>query len=182
MKATTSTGLLSEINDCYISVNGTQIKMYILPDISDSKGATYADMNGIGRSMPIKVFSHGESRQISWTVHFYGDTEERIRKNLSDLRILESLVYPDAGGETPVIPPSIAKIRCGKMLYDDELCAILKSYSVKFPTDVAWYPLSGNANDPADFVPIKFDVDLQFEVVYANSDLPGAERILNSGG
>ena len=65
MKATEATGKSRELEDCYIKVDDEFIYMYILPDISDSKNATYADMTGIGRSMPIKVFSHGEIRQIS---------------------------------------------------------------------------------------------------------------------
>lgn len=179
MKATTSTGRLIDLQDCYIKVNDTKIQMYILPDISDGKSATYADMTGIGRSMPIKVFSHGESRQIGWTVHFYGEDEERIVANLTNLRLLESLTYPDVGENLPVVPPKIAKIKCGKMLADDELCVILKSYNVKFPTDVVWHSIQG---DETNFVPIKFDVELQFEVVYSNSTLPGAQKIIGTGG
>ncbi len=177
MKATISKGNLVDLADCYIKVDAKTIKMYILPDISDSKSATFADMNGIGRSMPIKVFSHGESRQIGWTVHFYGETQDRIMKNLEHLRLLESLTYPDAGTDLPVIPPKIANIKCGRMLADEELCVILKNYSVKFPTDVVWYSASEN-----DYIPIKFDVDLQFEVVYSNSSLPGASKIISTGG
>ena len=179
MKATTATGKLVDLNDCYIKVNDTFIYMYILPDITDGKTATYADMNGIGRSMPIKVFSHGESRQIGWTVHFYGEDEERIVANLQNLRLLESLTYPDVGDSLPVVPPKIAKIKCGKILADEEVCVILKSYSVKFPTDVVWHSVSG---DETSFIPIKFDIDLQFEVVYSNSSLPGANKIISTGG
>ena len=179
MKATTSTGKLVDLKDCYIKANNKFIYMYILPDINDSKSATYSDMNGIGRSMPIKVFSHGESRQITWTVHFYGEDEERIVQNLNNLRLLESLTYPDVGESTPVIPPKIAKIKCGKLLADDEICVILKNYSVKFPTDVVWHSIQG---DETNFIPIKFDVELQFEVVYSNSTLPGAEKIIGTGG
>jgi hypothetical protein len=63
------------------------------------------------------------------------------------------------------------------MLADEELCVILKNYSVKFPTDVVWYSAT-----EYDYIPIKFDVDLQFEVVYSNSSLPGASKIISSGG
>jgi hypothetical protein len=154
--------------------------MYILPDISDSKNATYADMTGIGRSMPIKVFSHGEIRQIGWTAHFFGETVERIYKNLDQLRLLESLTYPDSSPLLPVIPPKVAKIKCGRILADTELCAILKSYSVKFPTDVVWFSVDNGKG--GNYIPTKFDVDLQFEIVYSNSTLPGAEKIISVGG
>ena len=180
MKATDSTGNLVSLEDCYIKIENKFIYMYVLPDISDSKNVTYADMTGIGRSMPIKVFSHGEVRQIGWQVHFFGETVERIYQNLEDLRLLESLTYPDSSSTTPVIPPKVAKIKCGKMLADNELCAILRSYSVKFPTDVVWFAVDNGKG--GGYIPTKFDVDLQFEVVYSTSTLPGAEKIISVGG
>jgi hypothetical protein len=49
----------------------------------------------------------------------------------------------------------------------------LKSYSVKFPTDVVW--------DQDFYVPYKFDVDTSWDVVYRSSELPGQERIAQLG-
>ena len=46
----------------------------------------------------------------------------------------------------------------------------MKSYSVKFDTSVPW--------DETNFIPYKLDVDMQFDVIYDQSDLPGAETIL----
>jgi hypothetical protein len=53
---------------------------------------------------------------------------------------------------------------------EGELCAVMKSYSVKFDTSVPW--------DEINFMPYKLDVDMQFDVIYDQSDLPGAETIL----
>ena len=190
MKATDASGNLLPIKNCYIKafINGIdrEVKMYILPDISDSKQANYSDETGVGRSAPLKVFSHGETRSISWAVHFFSDTKQKASENLDNLRILESLVYPDESSNSIVSPPPIARIKCGILLGETELCVVLKGYSVKFPTDVAWQDIRPNSTliTPISdvYMPIKFDVDLTFEVVYQTINLPGAKRILQFGG
>jgi hypothetical protein len=58
-------------------------------------------------------------------------------------------------------------------LGDDGVCAILRSYSVKFPTD--------QVLDEQTLLPYKFDVSMSWEVVYASSDLPGQDRIRRRG-
>ena len=190
MRATDASGNLLPINNCYIKafVDGIdrEVKMYILPDISDSKQASYSDETGVGRSAPLKVFSHGETRSISWTVHFFSDTQQKAFENLDNLRILESLAYPDESTNSLVSPPPIARIKCGILLGETELCVVLKGYSVKFPTDVAWQDIRTDSvirpGINGQYMPIKFDVDLTFEVVYQTLDLPGAKRILQFGG
>jgi hypothetical protein len=178
LKATDSRGNFVPLDNCYISakISGKEymINMYILPDISDTKQSTYSDETGMGRSAPIKVFSHGDSRSISWTAHFFSPTKDIAKENLKNLRILESLVYPDVSDTTIVSPPPIARIKCGSLLSEDALCVVLKSYTVKFPTDVAW--------DDTTYMPIKFDVDMTFEVVYQIIKLPGSQQIINFGG
>lgn len=178
MNATNNTGNFIPLDNCYISakISGIEkmINMYILPDISDAKQSTYSDETGMGRSAPIKVFSHGDSRSISWTAHFFSPTQFQMQQNIDYLRILESLVYPDVSDTTIVSPPPIARIKCGSLLGEDPLCVVLKSYTVKFPTDVAW--------DSTTYMPIKFDVDMTFEVVYQTIKLPGARQIINFGG
>ena len=172
MKATLPNGSLREITDCYIDVPelSQKIIMKILPDISDTKSATYSDEPAIGRSFPIKNYSQSDNRSISWTVHMMvckeGDQEDMI----SAMKLLEACVYPTQT-ESPYAPPPICQIRCGRLLTDDDqpLCCILKSYSIKFPTDVAW--------DENGYVPYKFDIDLTFEAVYDSKSLPYAEDI-----
>ena len=66
MKATARGGKLLNIDDIYIQVKSTKIIAYILPDVSDSKGASYADENAIGRSTPFKNYSFSENRVIQW--------------------------------------------------------------------------------------------------------------------
>ena len=185
MNATNKTGTLQKLNDCYIKaiISDTEytINMYILPDISDTKQASYSDETGIGRSAPLKVFSHGDTRSISWAAHFFSATNEMAGTNLQNLRILESLVYPDNNINSIVSPPPIARIRCGDLLSNDELCVVLKSYTVKFPTDVAWQSFESEVGT-GSYMPIKFDVDMTFEVVYQTIQLPNSSKILNFGG
>lgn len=176
MKATLN-GDLRELDECYIWIPpGKKVKMKILPEISDSKSAAYNDEPIMGRSFPLKTYSHSENRSISWTVHLMvvkdGDQDE----NMKILRALESCVYPhdENTGGAPYSPPPICKLKCGDLLSRGrELCAVLKSYSVKFPSDVVW--------DEIRYIPHKFDIDLQFDVVYESSDLPGQESIFLLG-
>lgn len=186
-KATLQGGNLSEIKDCYIKIpkqrnfvelpggfNGI-IPMKILPDISDSKSASYNDEAIIGRSFPMKTFSHSENRAISWTAYFMVCKEEDIQNNLFYLRAIESAVYPrnDLGG-APYAPPPVCVLSCGELLAKSkEVCAILKSYSVKFDTTVPW--------DEATKLPYKFSVDMQWEIVYMSNNLPGQDRIFRGG-
>lgn len=177
-----STGRLTRIN-CYITTpikisnggNYTQpyIFMYSLPSISDSHGASYAEESPPGRSVPIKIFDKGESRKIGWKISYYAWDKARSLEILNELRLLQSLTYPRTSTVLPVIPPPTCKLYCGKLFGNDEISAILLSVSVSYPQDVSW--------DYDTLLPIAFDVDLQFEVVYSAEDLPGQDRILSIG-
>jgi len=177
-KSTLPGGALVDISDCYIKIPVGAGEMTFtlnnLPDISDSKSAAYNDEPVIGRASPIKTYSHSENRVISMQIHLFVTHPEDVNDNLFMLRALESAVYPrDKFGSAPFIPPPICKIKCGHLLALTELCVILKSYSVKFPTNVAW--------DEVKFTPYNFDVDTSWEVVYKNIDLPGQQYILFTG-
>lgn len=187
-KATIATDCgLAPIKNCYIELPGFgKVVMNNLPDLSDSKSASYSDQSIIGRSFPLKTFSHSENRSINWGLHLFvtkqadigGNlvpNQESIQGNLAIMRVLESCVYPRDSGTGPYTPPLICKLFCGELLSrQGPICAVLKSYSVKFPSDVAW--------DEATLTPYKIDIDLSFDVVYSSSDLPGADRIVQFGG
>ena len=190
MKATKQGGALQLIPDCYIQVpRGSDNETYgksdntiwfsVLPDISDSKGASYVSEPVMGRSMPFKSYSHSDDRIIQMNLHFIITETGDADLNLANLRLLESLTYPmnsPSGSAAPYLPPAVCQIKCGELLGSQPLCVVLKSYSVKFPTDVAW-----DESAAARYIPVKFDVDTTWEVVYSSSNLPGAERIFNSG-
>jgi len=189
--ATTPDGRLKDLLDCYIKIPGYTrnsalgqgyIVLRILPEIQDSKSAAYNDETILGRSIPLKTFSHGENRQITMNCPFMVAEEDDIRRNLSDLKALESAVYPriDDTGGNPFLPPPVCEIKCGSLLASsssgegESVCAVLKSYSVSFPQDVPW--------DQTYYLPYKFNVNLTWEVVYTTQELPGQEKILISGG
>jgi hypothetical protein len=171
-------GGLNFIPDCYIKIGDLPIYMYIMPEISDSHNAAYSKTNGVGRSLPTYTFSNGDARTISWSMHLYADTLNTLNYNLKILRLIESLTYPRNTARTvPFLPPNIVKLKCGEALGSYEICAVLMSYSVKFPTDVPW----SVPQDGKSYIPYKIDVDLNFEAVYDAGTLPGAERIITDG-
>jgi hypothetical protein len=175
MKATIEGGDLAPLKNCWVSVpGGGRITLYALPDISDSKSAAYNDEPIIGRSFPMKTYSHSENRTISMTIHFYVVVPQDPKLYIKFMRAVQGACYPREGsGGSPYTPPPVCQIMCGKMLGDEPLCVVLRRYSVKLPTDVAW--------DEETYCPYKFDLETEWEVVYTSSDLPGAERIFSTG-
>jgi hypothetical protein len=176
MRATakSSGGVLNPLDKCMITVGDHTITLRILPEITDSKSASYNDEPIIGRSYPIKTYRYSENRVVSMKLHFVTLEHDDGEKNLKDLRALQSAVYPiDDDGDNPYLPPPVCKIQCGFLFTSKNsgsVCAILKSYSVSFPTDVVW--------DEDSYLPFKFDVDLQWEIVFSSTDLPGHNMII----
>lgn len=177
-RATEANGRLAILQHCkIITVCGT-VCFRILPDITDSKSAVYSHETIIGRSNPVVVFSHSEPRQINAELHFMIMTCQDVGENLRNLNIIRSLVYP--GGpevDVPYTPPPVSKFKCGHLLDGpDGLCVILKSYSVRFPTDVAWDDNDPNGLTPT-YLPYRFTISTNWEVVYACKDLPSNQLI-----
>lgn len=185
MKATTIGGALVPLDKCIIlipshsSSGGPQscctITLTVLPEISDSKSAMYNDVAVIGRSLPIKTFSHSENRVIGMKLHFPVLTKEDVSKNLKNVRALQSAVYPiDQDTNNPYLPPPICKIKCGDLLTSNNngfLCVVLKQYSVNYRTDVVW--------DETTYLPYLVEMDLTWEMVTNNAELPGQSMIFN---
>ena len=180
--ATTNGGRLNTLNDnCYIIIpnftggggkDGNQIQLRILPEITDTKKATYADATVIGRSNPIKTYSHSDNRVITMKLHFIVIEKSDIQTNISYLRAIQSAVYPRLGD--PYTPPPICQIRCGDALAQAQpLCVVLETYSLSFPTNVAW--------DKDTLLPYYFEISTTWHVVYASKDLPNQNAILQFG-
>lgn len=179
--ATIKGGKLIEINnkfpDCYIQIGNTKIYMDILPDISDTKSADYQTESGIARASPFNIYKFSTVRSISWTCHFIvqnansDEDTKSVTKLIENIRTIQSACYPsDAFGR----PPPICHLKCGDILDSgDGVCAVLKSYSVKFDTSVPW--------DESTLIPYKIDMDLQFDVVYNQESLPTSKTILETG-
>jgi len=177
--ATIPGGRLNPIDNCYVIIpikDGEFVLTFNnLPEITDSKSASYNDELVIGRASPIKTYSQSDNRTISMQMHMIVSAPGDIQHNLACLRAIQSATYPrDGENGAPFVPPPVCRIKCGKLLSNEgELCVILKSYSVKFPTEVSW--------DEGTFVPFKFDIDTNWDVVYKSSDLPGQDRIFTLG-
>jgi hypothetical protein len=188
MKATQSGSLVSIEDKCTIIIPGFgPIPLNNLPDISDTKSAVYNNEGIIGRATPLYTYSHSGDRNINMQLHFfvvdkgsyYNEDSDAIR-NISYLQAIQSACYPQLNGSLPYKPPPICKIKCGEILsssrydaYGEWICAVLQSYSVRFPTEVAW--------DEETFCPYRFDVDTSWLVVYSSDDLPENTRIIGSG-
>lgn len=174
MKATSTGGRLNTLNDkCSITIPGTDpIELKILPEITDTKKASYNDERVIGRSSPIKTYSHSDSRVITMNLHFMVTTRDDIQENIKALYAIESATYPQRGENGPYKPPPVCKIKCGKMLgKDSELCVVLDTYSVQSPNNVVW--------DEETLIPYYFIVNTTWHVVYSSDSLPNQEQILN---
>jgi hypothetical protein len=185
MKATNN-GSLNPIPNCYIDipVAGTvhRICMNNLPDVSDTKSAIYNNEGIIGRAFPLYTYSHSGDRQINVQIHFFAVERSDVNQNIQDLRAIQSAVYPREGiGRTPYRPPPVCKIQCGNLLVGnparsappEDLCVILQSYSVKFPTEVAF--------DSETITPYRFDVETSWLTAYSAEELPWARRIYETG-
>ncbi len=189
MKATVESGELDLLKKnkeekdclCWIKIHEIQIDMDILPDISDSKSANYANETGIGKASPYNIYSYSEVRSIGWTCHFViqsikNENSKSAEKIMSNIRLLQSACYPqDDNG----YPPPICTLRCGDLLSNEEegICAILRSYTVKYDTSVPW----NTHTDEGVFLPYKVDIDLTFDVAYNALNLPTDTRIFETG-
>ena len=185
MRSTFPNGQLIPIPDCYVDIQGSggiqmRILMQSLPDISDGKSASYTDESAIGRSTPFKTYNNSDNRSISWTAHYMVTKKDDIKLFFSYIRAIQSAVYPIDGGDgsiggAPYSPPPICQIQCGKLLsHSGPLNAIMKNYSIKFDTSVPW--------DEETLLPYKFDIDMTFDVIYNQSNLPGANLIFKDTG
>lgn len=178
-KATEKSGRLQKLAKCKIITPykhdpddgfAVVIELRVLPEITDSKGVTYQNENIPGRASPVPTYGHSDARMISTELTFLIMTCDDIEENLRNLRTLESLAYPgDSSGGSPYTPPPVCKFICGKLLGDDGVCVVLKNYSVRFQSDVAW--------DVETYCPYKFTVSCQWEVVYACKNLPTNSKI-----
>lgn len=164
-KATNQFGALQELVKCRIETPFGMIRLKILPEISDSKSANYTNEPIMGRTTPLTNYSYSEPRTIQTDLTFAVTTCQDIEDNLTYLRLIECLTYPgDPRGSAPFTPPPICKMVCGKLLGDAPLCVILKNYTVRWPVDVPW--------DVETYLPYRFTVGCQWEVVYACQNIP----------
>lgn len=169
MKGIDENGKLTPLSKCYIVASGVQIIMDLLPDISDSQSAMYNNESAPGRSMPFVTFGSTEARNISWTCHFLAMDDRTARRNIGYLRILQSVLSPKTEKKI-YSPPPVCQLKCGIFLGDEEICAILRTCSVRGDRQGPW--------SETDYIPYKLDIDTNWEVVRDNSNLPGQEKLM----
>jgi len=151
---------------CEIQTPCGCITLKILPEISDSKGAQYVNDPAPGRSSPMLTYAYSDARTISTELHFMITETQDIEDNLTAVRIIQNLVLPGpSSANAPFTPPPVVKFVCGVLMDGtDGLCLILKNYSIRYPTDVAW--------DSGTFLPYRFTISCNWEVVYPCNKLP----------
>ncbi len=151
---------------CEIQTPCGCITLKILPDITDSKSATYVSDPAPGRSSPMLTYAYSDARMINTELHFMITVFEDIEENLKNIRIIQNLVLPGGpSGIAPFTPPPVVRFICGSLMDGPEgLCLILKNYSIRYPTEVAW--------DYVTFIPYRFSISCSWEVVYPCEKLP----------
>ncbi len=177
---------LTPLHDCWIELPGStlqqdngslylkdnRILLYSLPEIRDAKEALYSDQNIQGRSSPIKTYSYSSNRTIGLTIHLYVTTSEDIKRNLTIIRGISALVHPEYNNTYS--PPRIAKMKCGKLLSNDAVSVILKSYEVQYETAVQWF-----WDEEIDtYMPLHVSIPTQWDVVYDWERLPGHADVI----
>jgi len=187
MPKATESNVLTKLENCYIMIpqllNQEKIYMNNLPEISDTKSANYADEIGMGRSTPFKTYVGSENRTITWKVNFFLESISGQGNQISNgltaedilryIRCFEACVYPFTEERSvPYSPPPVCKLKCGLLLseLDEGISAVMKQYQVSYDTTVPW--------ESKTYLPYKVTIDLTFDVVYDQTELPGAELIL----
>ena len=195
-RATEFNGRLAILRHCKIFTPKGPICLRVLPELTDSKTASYANEPVIGRTTPVITYSYSEPRTINSELTFIIATCEDIGDNLRYKRIIESLVYPgDESANAPYTPPPVSRFVCGQLFSrekdpcdeddkpEDGVCVILKSYSIRYPTEVAWDTNEIDIEDtmdmtpPASYLPYRFTISCSWEVVYACAKLPTCKKI-----
>ena len=175
MKATAIGGKLNPLK-CSITIPGaTTITLKALPDIDDSKDASYEEESAIGRTQPFITYKNSGFRKIGLGLHFFITDDSEVAEIWGYIRALQSVVYPgpEKNG-APYTPPAICSLMCGDIFKDtnggNSVCAVCTNVGLKYDTSIAW--------DEKTYLPWKMDVNTSWHVVYLNSDLPGSDMIL----
>jgi len=113
-----------------------------MPDtIQDSKAAMYGDIIVLGRSTPIKTYSHSGAETLAFSLKFFANPEqsdkEMTPKRINErVQFCKSLVYPVYTGFI-VKPPPICVVKVGDYINFYGVCkAVSTSVTQDYPWDV----------------------------------------------
>jgi len=149
-----------------------KIELYSLPEITDAKEAIYSDQTIQGRSSPVKTYSYSSNRTISFTIHLYVTTKADIRRNLGIIRAISALTHPEYNNT--YLPPKVAKMKCGKLLGNNPISVILRSYEITYETEVQWFW----DEEIETYMPLHVSIPTQWDVVYDWKKLPGHDDVI----
>lgn len=176
--ATTQTGgFLYPIYDCWIQLGDRpqdRIDLYALPELQDSKQATYSDQPIQGRAAAVKTYSYSSNRTIGCTLHLYVTEQADIKRNLDIIRKIASLTHPEY--QNTYLPPRVARMKCGKLLSEDAagVPVVLKTYNVSYDTAMQWF----YDETIGTYMPLHVQISTDWDVVYSWTSLPGAEDVI----
>lgn len=137
---------------------GTIMRTHAMPETySDSKSPTWSNTNIIGRSSPIKGYSHSESRKITFVFNFHSSVEQDDPTTPQDVyeacQFLISLAYPDYDGG--IKPPHAVLISLGPLTMRGVVSNVQATY--KGPWDInTGHPYNASVSvtvDEADYIP-----------------------------
>jgi hypothetical protein len=75
-------------------------------ELVERKSANYNDVEVVGNSAPVPVYSSSSNRTISFSLTFYGRGDEVEKK----IKFLKSLTYPAKSGNVLTTPPDVKLI------------------------------------------------------------------------
>jgi hypothetical protein len=75
-------------------------------ELTERKSANFNDVEVIGNSAPVPVYSSSSARVISFSLTFYGNGDEVDKR----VRFLKSLTYPAESGGVLTTPPDVKLI------------------------------------------------------------------------
>lgn len=174
--ATSGSGAINPIDDgsyyAYLRVpqssnplnGGETWRLYALPEITESKDATYSDAPILGRATPVKTYSYSTYRKLSVTFHLHGTSHKMHVYNTKFVHAVASAVHPVYANT--YLPPRICQFFCGPLI--DLVSVVVTHYSFSMSPEVVWPGL----------VPIDMTLQADMDVVYAFANLPGADDVL----
>lgn len=142
-KSAVASSYILRIRKTKEGIKQDRLPFQFLPDnISESKAAIYGDIITIGRSTPIKTYSHSASKNLNFTLKFFANPEKgdmsmtpKVIKERVDF--CYSLLYPDYSAGFVLKPPPKCLIRIGDQITFAGICkTVTSNYNLEGP--VPW--------------------------------------------
>ncbi len=118
---------------------GQMVKIYSVESVSDSKQINYEFVSVLGSPSPIVLFSSGDARRISFSLHFFArrSAQEEVKGEIDKLK---KMAEPRRSGFL-VIPPPPVILRIGNAYKMKGVIENIQVGEVLPPMDLAQYPI-----------------------------------------